>query len=108
MDSMIITKEMLEEHAGWLDKFTFVTSLAFKDFPSGLLKSFADLIEDNDINSGYLCCEYWFPEDENDIENFVYSFIFEDDSISVNDFFKKPLYNNMVKEIAVKMGKEED
>lgn len=52
------------------------------------------------MDEGYLCCEYWLPKDKTDIENFVYSFNFEDDSVSVNDFFRKPLYNDMLKELA--------
>lgn len=101
MNNRIITKEMLGKEASWYDKKTFIASVMFKDFPKTLLDAFNDLIEEEDLEEGYLCCEYWLPEDETDTENFVYSFIFEHDSISVNDFFRKPLYNEIIKKLAL-------
>ena len=110
-DTWTITKEMLKENACWYDDFNFITTIKFTDFPKGLLNGFSDLIQEKHMEDGYLCCEYWLPEDESDVENFVYEFNFEDDSVSVNEYFRDPMldYNEMIKEIAMEMqgkGKE--
>jgi hypothetical protein len=96
MNDMLITKEQLRKNACWQDKDTFITTLEFSEFPQGLLKAFSDLITEQDIaDGGYLCCEYWVDE-----EYFVYNFNFEADTISVNEFFNKPLYNNIMIELS--------
>lgn len=95
----VITKEMLKDKCDWLDNKTFIATLYFKDFPKGLLELYSDLIKPEDMENGYLCCEYWLPEDETDTECFVYNFNFEYDTVSVNEYFNKSLYNDIIKEL---------
>lgn len=95
MDNTLIAREQLKQHSSWLDKDTFITCIKFSDFPKGLLNIYKDMITEQDIIDGsYLSCEYWINED-----CYVYNFNFKYDSISVNEYFNKPLYNDMIKSI---------
>lgn len=101
----VIPKEKFKEHGYWCEDITFLVCIPFKEFPEGLLKAFDDMIGEQDLDDGYLACEYWLPEDDSDIECFVYEFCFEDDVVSANEFFRKPLYNDMIKEVAMECAK---
>src|SRR5574344_177133 len=96
MNNLVLTKEQLKTNVTWQDKDTFLACVKFSEFSKELINAFSDLITEQDIADGsYLCCEYWTDENY-----FVYNFNFEADTISVNEFFNKPLYNNMMIELS--------
>ena len=98
--NMLISKENFARNSYWLDDCTFYVAIPFKEFPTELLKKYSDLITNDDIETGYLSCEYWLPDDDCAYDRFVYNFNFDYDVVSVNEYFNKNLYNDMIKEIA--------
>lgn len=101
----IITKSMWEEHARWYDKLTFVANIEFKDCPEEFLDFYSSIILDEDMESGFLSCEYLLNEDGSESEVFMYQLFFEDDFISVNDYFRDSPFDSdaIIKEIAMEM-----
>lgn len=78
------------------DGSTYTISLLFRDFPLELLDKFKEgLIKEEDMESGFLCCEY--HEDDG---TFYYEFIYDYDNIPVNDRFNNTLWNEAVKGLA--------
>lgn len=90
--------EVLSKGKGFwsYDGSTYTISLLFRDFPLELLIGFkGGLINKEDMQSGFLCCEY-----HKDDETFYYEFIYEDGRIPVNGRFNNALWNDAVKKLA--------
>lgn len=95
---MLNPVEVLSKGKGFwsYDGSTYTISLLFRDFPLELLISFkGGLIKDEDMENGFLCCEY--HEDDG---TFYYEFIYDDAHIPVNKRFNNSLWNEAVKKIA--------
>lgn len=85
----------------WLDDDTFVISVAFSDLPQAFLNKFNDVITAEDMNEGYLSCEYWA-----DCGNCVYNLVFDDDTISVGNRLDLDEWNAALKNMCCTKQKE--